>query len=67
MLKLMLIIAFCCTPAFADEMGEDVTNLDCQKSIHQPRELMASIKTIELDESSGDDEDIDDGSRTLSK
>ena len=67
MLKILVFFLISFSSCFAGEMGEDVTNLDCQKSIHQPRELMASVKTIELDESNSDDESIEEDSGTLSK
>ncbi|MDH5580300.1 MAG: hypothetical protein OEY33_00195 [Bdellovibrionales bacterium] len=56
-MKWILILLFVAFPAFSAELGEDVSNIECTKSIHRPRPTISQVKTnIEFSEDFPDEE-----------
>ncbi|MFZ8933244.1 MAG: hypothetical protein ACO20H_00235 [Bacteriovoracaceae bacterium] len=63
---LCLIIMFLAKPLYSSELGEDVSNIECTKSIHRPRPTISQVKTnIEFSEDS--EEEASDEASTIQK
>ncbi len=44
-MKWMFALLLVTCSAFSAELGEDVSNVECTKSIHRPRPIIEQIKT----------------------
>lgn len=63
---LSMLILITANLAHAGSFGEDPGNLECTKSIHRPREVVASIKSNTEYENTKEGEEAD-STKTISK